>query len=86
MPSQSNAQLFGNILLHSLDCVVLEFHDLAAMFTDEVIMMMFAGYFEPRLVFIEVAFGQQLAVLQQLERAIDRGVTDMRIYFLDLGV
>jgi hypothetical protein len=86
MPGKHHAQLFGNVLLHPLDCVVFEFHNLAALLTDKMVMMVLAGDFKPCLVFIEVALGQQLAFLEQFERPVNCGVTDVRIYFLYFGI
>jgi hypothetical protein len=86
MPRKHNAQLFRNVLLHSFDCVVFEFHDLAASLANEMVVMVLSSDFVTRLVLIEMTFSQQLAFFQQFERAIDRRVADVRIYFLDLNV
>jgi len=82
MPGEHYTQFFGNILLHPLDCVVFEFLDLATLFTDEMVMMMLAGDFKARLVFIEMALCEQLALLEQFESPVNRRVTDVGVYFL----
>jgi hypothetical protein len=86
MPRKHHAKFLGDILLHPLDCIVFKFHDLTALFTDEMVVMVLARDFKASLVFIEVSFGQQLALLEQLEGPIDGSVPDVRIYFLDLSV
>jgi hypothetical protein len=86
MPGEHYTQFSGDILLHPLDRVVFEFDDLAASFTDEMVMMVFAGDFKARLVFIEVALRQQLALLKQFEGPVNCCVTDVGIYFLYFGI
>ncbi len=81
VPGKHHTQFAGDVLLHPLDCVVFELHDLAAFLTDEMVMMMLAGDFISGLVFIEVALSQQLALLEQLESTVNCCVTDMGIDF-----
>ena len=86
MAGHRNPQLSGHILLHSLDCVIFEFHDLAALFTDEMVMMVLAGDLVACLIFIEMTLCQQLAFLKEFESPVDCCVADVGIYFLDFGV
>jgi hypothetical protein len=39
-----------------------------------------------RLPLIEMRLEQQAAFLQQLERAVDRGIADLRVDLFDLGI
>jgi hypothetical protein len=82
VPGEHRAQFAGDILLYPLDCVVFEFHDLAALFTDKMVMMMLAGDFKSRLVFIEMTLCEQLALLEQFESPVNRRITDVGVYFL----
>jgi hypothetical protein len=86
MPGKYHTQLFGYVLLHPLDRIVLEFHNSATLFADEMVMMVPASDFKPRLVLIEVALGEQLAFLEQFQSTVNGRVTDMRIYFLYLRI
>src|ERR1700741_984106 len=51
VPGERHTHFFGDVLLNPLDGDVFEFHDLAALFTNEVIMMMLAGHFVASLIF-----------------------------------
>jgi hypothetical protein len=86
MSGQHHTEFTGEVLLHPLDCIIFEFHDLAALFTDEMVMMMLASDFKARLVFIEVALSQQLALLEQFEGPVNRCVTDMGVYLFYLEI
>ena len=83
---QQHAQLLRDCLLHQFQFVVLELDYLAAAFADEMVVMMLAGDFIARLTLVEMTFGEQVAFLQQLERAVNRRIADVRIDLLDLGV
>ena len=86
MPGEYDAELSGDILLHPFNRVIFEFHDPAALFTDEMVMMMLASDLEPCLVFIKVALRQQVAFLEQLESTVNCCVTDVRIDFFYFGI
>src|SRR6516225_3815020 len=86
MAGEHNTEFFRDILLHPLDRVVFEFHDLAALLANEMVVMVLAGDLIARLVFIEVALGQQLALLEQFEGPVNCCVTNVGIYFLYFGI
>src|SRR5215469_13788496 len=83
---QRHAQVARDDVLHALDRRVLELDDLAAALADEVIVMALADGFVARLTLVEMALVQQLAFLEQAQRAVDRRVADVRVDLLDLGV
>src|SRR5579872_1300814 len=83
---QGDAEFTRDGLLEFLDRFVFEFDDAAAAFADEVVVMMVASDFITRLPFLEVALIEQVAFLEQAQRAVDGGVADVRVDFLDFGV
>ena len=84
--AQRDAEFARDRLLEFLDRLVFEFDDAAAAFADEVVVMMVAGDFIARLALLEVALVDQVAFLEQAQRAVDGGVADVRIDLLDFGV
>src|ERR1700726_2711418 len=84
--AQRDAEFARHGLLEPLDRFVFEFDDPAAALADEVVVMMFAGDFVARLTFVEVALVDQVAFLEQAQRAVDGGIADVRIDLLDLSV
>src|SRR5579864_6923737 len=83
---ERDAELARDVALQALKRVVFKLDNLAATFTDEMVVMMLAYHLVARLAFVEMAFREQSAFLHQLERAIDCRVTDMGIDAFDFGV
>src|SRR5271155_3237288 len=87
MPREQDAELPGHGLLDALHALVLKLDDAAAVLADEmVVMALLVDDLVAALPVVEVAFGDQLAFLEQLQRAVDCGVADVRVDLFDLGV
>src|SRR5208282_2622120 len=86
VPSQRNAEIARDDVLHALDRGVLELDDPAAALADEMIVMAFADRFVARLALVKMALVQQLAFLEQPQRPVDRRIADVRVDLLDLRV
>jgi len=86
MAAEHDTQLAGDILLHALYRIIFEFDNFATLFTNEVVVMVFAGDLITRLVFVEVAFGQQLTFFEQFESPVDSCVTDVGADLLYRGI
>jgi hypothetical protein len=70
--------LGADIVLDPLEPVTDEFYDIAAVKTDEMVVARTSERFLiSRRVFGETVFGDQAALLKQVQRVIDRGPGDL---------
>ena len=82
VPLQFEAMLLRELLLQGFDFVVLEFNDAAAVQADQmIVMLVLVGDFITRDPVTKMSFVGQAALLEQLERAVHRGVPDLWILF-----
>src|SRR5579862_197411 len=73
------AQLVGDDLLQLLDLLVAELDNPAALQIDQVIVMIARHFFIARAAVAEIVAGENIGLLEQPHRAVDRGDADPRV-------
>src|SRR5215469_16224990 len=87
MPGERDSQFARHGLLDALHALVLELNNAAAALADEmVVMALLVDYLVAPLSVVEMSLRDQLALLEQLQSAVNGGVADVGVDFLDLGV
>src|ERR1700730_2296245 len=87
MRGQRDPQFACHSLLDSLHPFVLELDDAAAALANEmVVMALLVDDLVTPLSVVEMALRDQFAFLEQLQRAVNCGIADVRIDLLDFGV
>ena len=76
----------GDVFLKSFDVLILEFHDLAAGRADEVIVVALVGYVIVLSLRAEVASLRQPDFTKEIERPVNGGKPDMRVFFRQLPI
>ena len=76
----------GDFLLQTFDVFILELDDLAASGTNEVIVMPFMRHIIVLSLCPEVAGLGQPDLAKEIQRPIDSGQTNMRIFFRELPI
>lgn len=76
----------GDVFLKSFDVLILEFHDLAAGRADEVIVVALVGYVIVLSLRAEVASLRQPNFTKEIERPVNGGKPDMRVFFRQLPI
>src|SRR5262245_15615759 len=88
MAAHDESEEPGDALLELLELLAVELDDLPAALADDVVVVLFLrlGGLVARLAIVEVPLVGQAALLEQLERPVDRGVPDARVHLLHRGV
>jgi hypothetical protein len=77
----------GNAILKGFKCWVLEFNNLSAIETDQVIMVApFRSGFKSGLSVSEFSLGGQTETSEEPQGAVNGGIADFGIGFCDLGI
>ncbi len=76
----------GDFLLKLFDLAVFEFHDLAAVGADQMVVVAFVGDVVVLRLRAEMARLRQAGFAKQVERAIDSRKPQMRVFFRQLMV
>lgn len=78
---------FGNSVLEGFECLILEFHDLSAIQTDQVIVMApFRSGLISGLSVSKFSLGCQAETGEELQGTINGDVADFGICFSDLSI
>src|SRR5215475_1765683 len=73
------ASLFRDLALQLLDLVVVEFHNLAALNVDQMVVVFFRRLFIARAAVAKIVLGKNARFLEQAHRAVDSGDGDVGI-------
>ena len=73
--------LFGDAMLAFFDFTIEKLFDFSALQTDEVIVVIALIKFEHRLVAVEVMADQQACLFKLGQHAVNRGQTDIQVFF-----
>ena len=76
----------GDLFLKSFDVFILEFHDLTAGRANEMIVVSLVGHVVVLRLRAEVARLGQPYFAKEIERPVNGGETDMRIFFRKLPI
>ncbi len=76
----------GDFFLESFDILILEFHDLAAGGADQMIVVSLVRHVVILRLRAEVACLGQPYFAKEIQRPVDRGETDMRVFFCKLPI
>ena len=76
----------GHVFLKSFDIFILEFHDFAAGRADEVIVVSLVRHIVVLCLRAEVAGLGQSDLAKEIERPVNGGQSDMRIFFRELPI
>jgi len=73
----------GDLFLQALDFILFELDDLSAFEADEMVVVVTRGLFETGVPVSELPLMGEPQLLEELEGAIHRDVSDFRIHFFD---
>ena len=71
----------GHGFLQVFDLAVVEFHNFSAIRTNQMVMMAFVGHIVELGLGSEMTFLRQVGVAKEFEGPIDRGETDVGVFF-----
>lgn len=71
----------GHGFLQVFDLAILEFHNFPTSCTNQMVMMAFVGHIVELGLGSEMTFLRQVGVAKEFEGPIDRGETDVRVFF-----
>src|SRR5262245_1514267 len=88
MAAHDESEEPGDAFLELLELLAVELDDLPAALADDVVVVLLLrlGGLVARLAIVEMPLVGQAALLEQLERPVDRGVPDARVHLLHRGV